>query len=101
MSLVARAASRTLYVPMMFTRMVWTGIRFTVSTPAIAPQWTMWVAPCDSSRTASGVEDVRLVEGEVGMLEQIELLGERVAVQVVERDDLVGVDEAARERPSR
>src|SRR3569833_771192 len=37
----------------MFTRIVRTGRASTVSTPAIAAQWTMWVAPAASSRTAS------------------------------------------------
>ena len=43
------------------------------------------------------VEDVRLVEREVRMLRESRP-GERVAVQVVERDDLVVVDQPARER---
>ena len=37
----------------MFTRIVRTGLSSTVSTPAIAAQWTMWVAPAASSRTRS------------------------------------------------
>ena len=43
------------------------------------------------------VEDVRLVEREVRMLGE-RRAGERVAVEVVERDDLVVVDKPARER---
>src|SRR5919197_3342575 len=50
---VASAASSTLYVPIRFTRIVRTGLSRTVSTPAIAAAWTMWVAPRASSRTAS------------------------------------------------
>ena len=53
-SSVATAASSTLYVPIMFTRIVRTGLSRTVSTPAIAAQWTMWVAPRASSCIASG-----------------------------------------------
>jgi hypothetical protein len=37
----------------MFTRIVRTGLSSTVSTPAIAAQWTMCVAPRASSFTAS------------------------------------------------
>jgi hypothetical protein len=40
-SSVATAASSTLYVPIMFTRIVRTGLSSTVSTPAIAAQWTI------------------------------------------------------------
>ena len=50
---VASAASSTLYVPIMFTRIVRTGLSSTVSTPAIAAQWTMCVAPFASSATCS------------------------------------------------
>src|SRR5690348_6234960 len=52
-SCVATAASSTLYVPIRLTRIVRTGLASTVSTPAIAAQWTMCVAPAASSRTAS------------------------------------------------
>jgi hypothetical protein len=44
-----------------------------------------------------GVEDVRLMEVEVRMLRE-RRPAERVAVQVVQRDDLVRVDEPARKR---
>src|SRR6266550_1386202 len=50
---VASAASSTLYVPITFTRIVRTGLSRTVSTPAIAARWTMWVAPAAASRSAS------------------------------------------------
>src|SRR6266581_4521959 len=50
---VASAASSTLYVPITFTRIVRTGLSRTVSTPAIAARWTMWVAPAAASRTES------------------------------------------------
>ena len=40
-------------MPITFTRIVRTGLSSTVSTPAIAAQWTMCVAPADSSRIAS------------------------------------------------
>src|SRR5690348_7461201 len=50
---VASAASSTLYVPITLTRIVRTGLSSTVSTPAIAAQWTRWVAPAASSRTSS------------------------------------------------
>src|SRR6059058_4969689 len=50
---VASAASSTLYVPITFTRIVLTGLSRTVSTPAIAARWTMWVAPAAASRSAS------------------------------------------------
>ena len=97
-SCVASAASSTLYVPIMFTRIVRTGLSRTVSTPAIAAQWTKCVAPRASSvdgvarrgRRPGAKREVRVL-GEVGP-------GERVAVEVVERDDLVRVDELARER---
>src|SRR6476659_2810157 len=46
---VASAASSALYVPITFTRIVRTGLSSTVSTPAIAAQWTMCVAPRASS----------------------------------------------------
>ena len=52
-SSVATAASSTLYVPMRLTRIVRTGLSSTVSTPAIAAQWTMCVAPRASARTVS------------------------------------------------
>jgi hypothetical protein len=72
----------------MFTRIVRTGLSRTVSTPAIAAQWTMWVTPSDNSRTS--------VASSTSLCE----LGrrERIAVEVVERDDLVLVHEALRER---
>src|SRR5438067_2701671 len=50
---VASAASSTLYVPITFTRIVLTGLSRTVSTPAIAARWTMWVAPAAASCSAS------------------------------------------------
>ena len=79
-------------MPTTLTRIVRTGLSSTVSTPAIAAQWTMCVAPRASSLHRVGVEDVGLVEPEVRMLGE-RRAGERVAVQVVERDDLVRVDE--------
>ena len=87
-------------MPITFTRIVRTGLSSTVSTPAIAAQWTMCVAPRASSCDRVGVEDVGLVEREVRVVGELRA-GERVAVEVVERDDLVVVDEAARERRRR
>ena len=55
------------------------------------------VAPCASLREELGVEDVALDEAEVRMVHERRAT-ERVAVQVVDRDDLVLVDEAPRER---
>src|SRR5262245_37979118 len=52
-SSVSTAASSTLYVPIPFTRIVRTGLSCTVSTPAIAALWTMWVAPATSSFISS------------------------------------------------
>ena len=49
------------------------------------------------ARARVGVEHVGLVEAEVRVLGELRA-GERVAVEVVDRDDLVVVDEAARER---
>ena len=53
--------------------------------------------PADDLRQALGVEDVALDEREVRMVGEIRA-AERVAVEVVDRDDLVLVDEPARER---
>ena len=96
MSCVATAASSTLYVPIMLTRIVRTGLSSTVSTPAIAAQWTMCVAPRGELVDRLGVEHVRLVEGEVRVVGEVGRR-ERVAVEVVERDDLVLVDQLPRE----
>ena len=79
-------------MPITLTRIVRTGLASTVSTPAIAAAWTMCVAPRASSREPLGVEDVALAKREVRVLGE-RRAGERVAVEVVERDDLVRVDE--------
>ncbi len=97
MSRAASAASSTLYVPITFTRMVRTGLSSTVSTPAMPAQWTTWVAPATSSSSRLGVEDVALYELEVRVLGQGRA-AESVAVQVVDGDDLVRIDEPTRER---
>ena len=68
-----------------------------MSTPAIAAQWTRWVAPARSLREVRGVEDVALDQLEVGMLRELEAR-ERIAVQIVVGDDGVPVDELTRER---
>ena len=91
------AASSTLYVPITLTRIVRTGLSSTVSTPAIAAQWTTCVAPLTTSARISGVEDVALDEPEVRVLGEARA-AERVAVEVVDGDDLVVVDEPPRER---
>ena len=82
---------------MTFTRIVRTGLSSTVSTPAIAAQWTMCVAPARQLVHRVGVEDVALPEREVRVVGEVGA-AERVAVEVVDGDDLVVVDEAARER---
>ncbi len=82
---------------MRLTRIVRTGLSITVSTPAIAAAWTRCVAPRTTSVRRLGVEHVPLDEREVRMLGEGRA-AERVAVEVVERDDLVLVDEPARER---
>ena len=74
-----------------------TGLSRTVSTPAIAAQWTMCVDARGELPHGVGVEDVRLVEVEVRMLREGGA-AQRVAVEVVESDHLVVVDEARRER---
>ena len=86
-------------MPIRFTRIVRTGLSSTVSTPAIAAQWTTCVAPRRELVHRVGVEHVGLVEGEVRVLGQ-RRAGERVAVEIVCRDDLVSVDEAAGKRRS-
>jgi hypothetical protein len=73
-------------VPITFTRIVRTGLSRTVSTPAIAAQWTMCVAPAAASRS----------ELEPRMLQEAGT-GDRVAVEIVVRDDRVPVDELPRE----
>ena len=90
------AASSTLYVPITFTRIVRTGLASTVSTPAIAAQWTMWVAPTRRVADGGRVEHVALDQLEVGMRAEVGAL-EAVAVEVVEGDDGVRVEELARE----
>ena len=84
-------------MPITFTRIVRTGLASTVSTPAIAAQWTKWVAPRAALVQRLRVEDVALDQLEVRMVGE---LGpdERVAVEVVERDHGVRVDELARQR---
>ena len=81
----------------MFTRIVRTGLSRTVSTPAIPAQWTTCVAPRTTSVEPRRIEHVALDELEVRMLRE-RRAAERVPVEVVERDDLVRVDESARER---
>ena len=78
----------------MLTRIVRTGLASTVSTPAIPAAWTMCVTPAAASVSARQVEHVARHEAEVRVLAE---LGprERIAVEVVERDDLVVVDEPA------
>ena len=49
-------------MPITFTRIVRTGLSSTVSTPAIAAQWTMCVAPRGELVHRVEVEHVRLVE---------------------------------------
>ena len=84
-------------MPITLTRIVRTGLSSTVSTPAIAAQWTKCVAPCAASLQRVGVEDVALDQLEVRVVGEVEP-AQRVAVEVVERDDRVAIDELARER---
>ena len=84
-------------MPTTLTRIVRTGLSITVSTPAIAAQWTMCVAPFASSAIGARVEHVDLVELEVRVLVEA-VPDQRVAVQVVDGDHVVGVDQLARER---
>ena len=84
-------------MPIRLTRIVRTGLSRTVSTPAIAAQWTTCVAPRVSSTIRAEIENVALVEGEVRVVGELGA-GQRVAVEVVDRDDLVVVDEPAGER---
>ena len=81
----------------MFTRIVRTGLSSTVSTPAIAAQWTMCVAPRASSCIASGSSTSAWWNVKFGCSASARAR-ERVAVEVVGRDDLVLVDEPPRER---
>ena len=81
----------------MFTRIVRTGLSSTVSTPAIAAQWTMCVDAVGELAHELGVEHVAAVEGEARVVGELGA-GERVAVEVVERDHVVRVDEPPRER---
>ena len=81
----------------MLTRIVRTGLARTVSTPAMPAAWTMCVTPRVASVEARQVEHVALHEAEVRMLAEVGAR-ERVAVEVVERDHLVRVDEPAGER---
>ena len=81
----------------MLTRIVRTGLASTVSTPAIPAAWTMCVTPLRGLGQARQVEHVALHEVEVRVLAEVGAR-ERVAVQVVERDHLVRVDEPAGER---
>ena len=84
-------------MPITLTRIVRTGLSSTVSTPAIAAQWTKCVAPCAASLQRLGVEDVALDQLEVRVVGEIEP-AQCVAVQVVERDDRVAIDQLARQR---
>ena len=84
-------------MPITFTRIVRTGLSSTVSTPAIAAQWTMCVEPRAQLVHRVRVEHVRLVEREVRVIGE-RRARKRVAMQVVGRDDLVLVDEAAGKR---
>ncbi len=81
---------------MRLTRIVRTGLSITVSTPAIAAAWTTCVAPRTTSVRNGRVEHVALHEREVRMLGE-RGAAERVAVEVVDGDDLVLVDEPPRE----
>ena len=82
---------------MRLTRIVRTGLSMTVSTPAIAAAWTTCVAPRTTSARNSRVEHVSLHEREIRMVRE-RRAAERVAMEVVDGDDLVVVDEAPRER---
>ena len=82
----------------MLTRIVRTGLSSTVSTPAMPPQWTMCVAPRGeprSARSASRTSPWRKLKFGCSASS---VPRERVAVEVVERDDVVVVDEPAGER---
>ena len=82
---------------MTLTRIVRTGLSSTVSTPAIAAQWTMWVEPRASSCIASRSSTSACWNVKFGWSASVRAR-ERVAMEVVGGDDLVLVDEAARER---
>src|SRR4051812_18937494 len=63
----------------MLTRIVRTGLASTVSTPAIAAQWTMCVAPCARRAVDEGRRALReLAEGLC--VEQVALRGREVGV---------------------
>ena len=94
-SFAASAASSTLYVPIRLTRIVRTGLSSTVSTPAIAAAWTMCVAPLASEATSSASRTSPWTNSKFGCVGEVGA-AERVAVQVVEGDHLVRVDEALR-----
>ena len=88
-------ASRALNVPTMFTRIVRTGLSSTVSTPAIPAQWTRCVAPANHVREPGRRRARRPGRSEVRVVGE-RRAAERVAVEVVDGDDLVLVDEPAR-----
>ena len=94
---VASAASSALYVPMRFTRIVRTGLSITVSTPAIAAAVHDVRRTCERPRRGRARRARRPGRSEVRMVCE-RRAAERVAVEVVDGDDLVLVDEPARER---
>ena len=81
----------------MLTRIVRTGLASTVSTPAIPAAWTMCVTPFVASVRPGRSSTSPCTKLEVRVVAEVGAR-ERVAVEVVERDDLVVVDEPARER---
>ena len=84
-------------MPITFTRIVRTGLSSTVSTPAIAAQWTKCVAPRASSFSRSPSRTSPWWSVKFGWSASVGAR-ERVTVEVVDGDDLVVVDELARER---
>ena len=81
----------------MLTRIVRTGLASTVSTPAMPAAWTTWVHPARRRGEPGQVEHVALDEVEVRVVAEVGAR-EGVAMEVVERDHLVVVDEPPRER---
>ena len=75
-------------MPITFTRIVRTGLASTVSTPAIAAQWTKCVAPAAARLQRIDVEDVALDQLEVRMVGELEPR-QRVTMEVVECDNAV------------
>ena len=82
----------------MFTRIVRTGLSSTVSTPAIAAQWTMWVAPARELAHALGVEDVAVLERKFGCSASRRAAESASRWRLSIADDLVRVDEPPGER---